>query len=218
MRIMKDFLHHQVLPFLSNILSLHIWRAALSSGLAGPPWPRRKTLGSFLSPHLHSFCLSFIGNAGINLCPFTMTSHPLEPGNKGGAGGGRVMIQITVVFWKWNINSFSLPKEVLKVLSVSPFGRWGNQGLKRSANFLWVHATDNWLSRDSTSGLLDIRAWALENYIILPELIPLSLIAQLKISLIPPKNSADCATQNSTEVDAVGSLCSDFKRVSLHSP
>lgn len=165
--------------------------------------------GSFLCPYLHSFCLSFSWmpvSIRFNLCPFIMPSHPLTPGN--GGGGNE---KITIHYWKWNITSFSLYREPLMVLCdmvlpLSPFGRWGNWDSETSASFPWVHTTQERLSRDPTSGQLDIRAGALKNCTILSEWILPSPVPQLLILLIPLKNSADCATPHSTEVNALGSF------------
>lgn len=145
-------------------------------------------------------------NARFNRCPFIMPSHPLAPGN--GGGGNE---KITIHYWKWDITSFSLYREPLMVLCdmvlpLSPFGRWGNWDSERSASFPWVHTTQERLSRDPTSGRLDIRAGVLKNCTILSEWILPSPIPQLLILLIPLKNSADCATPHSTEVNALGSF------------
>lgn len=127
-----------------------------------------------------------------------------------------VMKNITITYWKWTVSPLSPHGEPRKALSISPFGRWGNQDLESSGDFPRVHTTEGWPSRDAASGLLGISAWALKKCAILSESIPPSLILQLLISLILWKRVL--TVPHSTEVSAVGSFSSDLKCVSVHSP
>lgn len=214
-KIIKDPPQHGP-TLLSNCPTLHIWRTALCSGLASSSQPRGKTQGSFLSPYMHSSWLSFTWNADSNL-------DDAFPPSKGGGGGGTITKMVTMVYWRWDSNLFGLHREPGTVLSVSPLGRWGNWGSEKSASFPWAHTTDMWRSRDSTSGLRGVRAWAAENYATLSESIPPSLAPQLLISLslwrmvltVPPSAAEQSLSR---EVSAVECFCSGPKRDRAHSP
>lgn len=126
-----------------------------------------------------------------------------------------LMIKITVVYWKWNMNPSSLHREPLKGQFLPPCDRGGNQDSERRVNFPCVHTADDWLSRDSVSG---VRHHSLCSGELCSSIRRNSTLTQLLISLIPLRNGADCSLQHSTTVDAVGSFSSDFNCVSLHFP
>lgn len=154
----KDFHHQPVLPSLSNLLSLYIWRTALCSVSAGPLWSRSSMPGSLLMLYLHSFRPDPFWKAGSSLGSFTLPSCPLKPGNEGGASssGGKEMEKIGAVYWKQNINSFNLH------LTNEETGKEGKLGKEREVCRLALSSHSWWM--DSVSGLLDIRAWALHSY------------------------------------------------------
>lgn len=101
-----------------------------------------------------------------------------------------VMIKITVVYWKWNMNPSSLHRKPVKGLFIPPCVRGGNQDSERRVNFPCVHTADDWLSRDLVSGA---RHHSLCSGELCSSNRRNSTLTQLLISLIPLRNGADCS-------------------------
>lgn len=140
-----------------------------------------------------------------------MPSCPLKPGREGGGGGGRVMEKITIVYWKWDINSLSLHGED---------SIWQMRKLRLREVSRLALRSHNWCMAEQGLHPRPLRRQSLSSsWLHYPsELIPPSRIPQLLIALLPLRNGADCATQPCTPVGVSGSFCSGLVRVSLHSP